>query len=149
MIVASHTSLPLEGKPLIVASHSSLPLEGKVGREAARMRWKLSSIRGHNAHRILRPQNQIRKTGVTIVNCTPFARQYGILLTSGVLFYAERNTKQEIYRRIQAIEGKLINTFPSISAAMASTGAPSIGQCCKRVISSSGGYIWRYADDKL
>ena len=36
------------------------------------------------------------------VNCTPFVRQYGILLTSGVLFYAERNTKQEIYRRIQA-----------------------------------------------
>ena len=46
-----------------------------------------------------------------------------------------------------SIEGKLINKFPSISAAMAATGAPSIGQCCKHVISSSGGFIWRYADD--
>ena len=36
------------------------------------------------------------------MNSTPFVRQYGILETSGVLFYAKRNTEQEIHRRIQA-----------------------------------------------
>ena len=35
------------------------------------------------------------------LNSTPFVRQYGILIRNGVLFYAKRSTKQEIYRRIQ------------------------------------------------
>ena len=35
------------------------------------------------------------------VNCTPFVRQYGILLGNGVFFYAKRSTKQTIYAGIQ------------------------------------------------
>ena len=39
-----------------------------------------------------------QKTWVRVlVNCTPFVRQYGILLTSGVLLYAKRDTEQEIH----------------------------------------------------
>ena len=33
------------------------------------------------------------------MNSTPFVRQYGILLTNGVLFYGKRDTEQEIHRR--------------------------------------------------
>ena len=36
------------------------------------------------------------------MNSTPFVRQYGILLTNGVLLYAKRNTEQEIHWWIQA-----------------------------------------------
>ena len=36
------------------------------------------------------------------LNSTPFVRQYGILETSGVLFYAKGDTKQEIHGGIQA-----------------------------------------------
>ena len=35
--------------------------------------------------------------GVRMMNCTPFVRRYGILLTSGVLLYAKRDSKQEIH----------------------------------------------------
>ena len=35
------------------------------------------------------------------VNSTPFVRQYGILLTNGVLFYAKRSAEQEVYWGIQ------------------------------------------------
>ena len=35
------------------------------------------------------------------VNSTPFVRQYGILLTNGVLLYAERSAEQEVYWGIQ------------------------------------------------
>ena len=35
------------------------------------------------------------------VNCTPFVRQYGILLGNGVFCYAKRSTKQTIYTGIQ------------------------------------------------
>ena len=35
------------------------------------------------------------------VNCTPFVRQYGILLTSGVIYYAKRSSKQTVYARVQ------------------------------------------------
>ena len=35
------------------------------------------------------------------VNCTPFVRQYGILLGNGVFCYAKRSTKQTIYAGIQ------------------------------------------------
>jgi len=45
-------------------------------------------------------------------------------------------------------EGTFINEYPSISAAMAETGAPSIGQCCKHFIRSSGGFVWKYADEE-
>ena len=40
----------------------------------------------------------VKKTGV---NCTPFVRQYGILLGNGVFCYAKRSTKQTIYTGIQ------------------------------------------------
>ena len=36
-----------------------------------------------------------------VLNSTPFVRQYGILLTNGVLLYVKRKTEQEIYRGIQ------------------------------------------------
>ena len=36
-----------------------------------------------------------------ILNCTPFVRQYGILLGNGVFFYAKGSTKQTIYAGIQ------------------------------------------------
>ena len=35
------------------------------------------------------------------LNSTPFVRQYGILVTNGVLFYAKRSAEQEVYRGIQ------------------------------------------------
>ena len=35
------------------------------------------------------------------MNCTPFVRQYGILKTNGVFYYAKREAKQEIYTGIQ------------------------------------------------
>ena len=35
------------------------------------------------------------------LNCTPFVRQYGILLGNGVFCYAKRSTKQTIYAGIQ------------------------------------------------
>ena len=35
-----------------------------------------------------------------MVNSTPFVRQYGILLTNGVLQYAKREAKQEIHRGV-------------------------------------------------
>ena len=35
------------------------------------------------------------------VNSTPFVRQYGILLTNGVLFNAKGSTEQEVYWGIQ------------------------------------------------
>ena len=35
------------------------------------------------------------------MNCPPFVRQYGILLTSGVIYYAKRSSKQTIYARVQ------------------------------------------------
>ena len=35
------------------------------------------------------------------MNCTPFVRQYGILLGNGVFFYAKGSTKQTIYAGIQ------------------------------------------------
>ena len=41
----------------------------------------------------------IRKA-VTGLNSTPFVRQYGILLTNGVLLYAKREAKQEIHRGV-------------------------------------------------
>ena len=34
------------------------------------------------------------------MNCTPIVRQYDILITIGVFFYAKRSTKQAIYARI-------------------------------------------------
>jgi hypothetical protein len=34
------------------------------------------------------------------LNCTPIVRQYDILITIGVFFYAKRSTKQAIYARI-------------------------------------------------
>ena len=34
------------------------------------------------------------------LNSTPFVRQYGILLTNGVLLYAKREAKQEIHRGV-------------------------------------------------
>ena len=34
------------------------------------------------------------------LNCTPFVRQYDILLASGVFCYAKRSTKQTVYTRI-------------------------------------------------
>ena len=35
------------------------------------------------------------------MNSTPFVRQYGILLTNEVLFYAKRSAEQEVYWGIQ------------------------------------------------
>ena len=43
-----------------------------------------------------------KKAGIPGVNSTPFVRQYGILITSGVLIYGKRDTKQQIHRRMQA-----------------------------------------------
>ena len=35
------------------------------------------------------------------LNCTPFVRQYGILLGNGVFFYAKGSTEQTIHSGIQ------------------------------------------------
>ena len=43
-----------------------------------------------------------KKTIATLtVNCTPFVRQYGILLGNGVFFYAKGSTEQTIHSGIQ------------------------------------------------
>ena len=45
----------------------------------------------------------VKKTmmGYKEVNCTPFVRQYGILLGNGVFFYAKGSTEQTIHSGIQ------------------------------------------------
>ena len=40
------------------------------------------------------------KKALTPLNSTPFVRQYGILLTNGVMQYAKREAKQEIHRGV-------------------------------------------------
>ena len=35
------------------------------------------------------------------LNCTPFVRQYGILLGNGVFFYAKESAEQTIHSGIQ------------------------------------------------
>ena len=40
---------------------------------------------------------QYAKLPFAVLNSTPFVRQYGILLTNGVLLYAKREAKQEIH----------------------------------------------------
>ena len=42
-----------------------------------------------------------KDNGSSVLNSTPFVRQYGILLTNGVLFYAKRSAEQEVYWGIQ------------------------------------------------
>ena len=46
---------------------------------------------------ICRNEEKLKAT----MNSTPFVRQYGILLTNGVLFYAKRSAEQEVYWGIQ------------------------------------------------
>ena len=43
---------------------------------------------------------QINQKAQDKMNSTPFVRQYGILLTNGVLLYAKREAKQEIHRGV-------------------------------------------------
>ena len=45
------------------------------------------------------------------------------------------------------IEGKFIRQFISAHEAERITGAKSITECCKHKLKSSGGFIWRYADE--
>jgi hypothetical protein len=45
-------------------------------------------------------RNKIEKLRLMLLNSTPFVRQYGILLTNGVLLYAKREAKQEIHRGV-------------------------------------------------
>ena len=40
-------------------------------------------------------------SAAAVVNCTPFVRQYGILLGNGVFFYAKGSTEQTIHSGIQ------------------------------------------------
>ena len=43
---------------------------------------------------------EAKEKAQTALNSTPFVRQYGILLTNGVLLYAKREAKQEIHRGV-------------------------------------------------
>ena len=45
-------------------------------------------------------RGMFKKTLNPVMNSTPFVRQYGILLTNGVLLYAKREAKQEIHRGV-------------------------------------------------
>ena len=44
---------------------------------------------------------KLQKLAERTVNCTPFVRQYGILLGNGVFFYAKGSTEQTIHSGIQ------------------------------------------------
>ena len=48
---------------------------------------KLLRYTSNNVNQIARRVN---------LNCPPFVRQYGILLTSGVIYYAKRSSKQTV-----------------------------------------------------
>ena len=45
------------------------------------------------------------------------------------------------------LSGRHINTFPSIRAAMESTGVNNISQAASGKLKTSGGFVWRYLDD--
>lgn len=47
-----------------------------------------------------------------------------------------------------SLEGEIIAKFPSVTEAFKETGAGSIISCCKHQCKTSGGYIWRYTDEK-
>ncbi len=47
-----------------------------------------------------------------------------------------------------SLDNKLIGKFNSASEARKATGATSITACCKHKRNSSGGFIWRNADDE-
>ena len=46
-----------------------------------------------------------------------------------------------------SLKGSFIEKFSSVTDAKEKTGARSIIACCKHKCKSSGGYIWRYADE--
>ena len=60
----------------------------------------ISITDGKNIYLTLGDRNTLNET-VDILKCTPFVRQYGILLGNGVFFYAKGSTKQTIYTGIQ------------------------------------------------
>lgn len=45
------------------------------------------------------------------------------------------------------LQNNFIKTFNSITDAQNTTGITSIGQCCRRVCETAGGYKWRFADE--
>ena len=47
------------------------------------------------------PTGEMYNADYTPLNCTPFVRQYGILLGNGVFFYAKGSTEQTIHSGIQ------------------------------------------------
>ena len=53
--------------------------------------WILQDMRQLNP--MAAPGVAVREFPTSTVNSTPIVRQYGILLTNGVLFYAKRETK--------------------------------------------------------
>lgn len=46
-----------------------------------------------------------------------------------------------------SLDGKIIKKYSSATEASKETGASSITACCKHQCKTSGGYIWRYADE--
>ena len=74
-------------------------------------KWELGVSQSYRYHinptrtfaQPIQPEGWItRKGGMRpVVNSTPFVRQYGILLTNEVLFYAKRSAEQEVYWGIQ------------------------------------------------
>ena len=46
-----------------------------------------------------------------------------------------------------SIEGKYIQTYPSIKKATIETGCNDISKCCRGKYKQSGGFIWKYKDE--
>lgn len=63
----------------------------------------------------------------------------------------DRRVNREAGKRQKAvlqydIKGQLLNTYPSLSAAVSATGITGICRCCLGVTKTAGGFCWRYKE---
>lgn len=57
------------------------------------------------------------------------------------------STKSKLYHSVVQIDpgsGKIIRRWDAITIAKKETGILDISKCCRQVIKTAGGYIWRY-----
>lgn len=47
-----------------------------------------------------------------------------------------------------SLDGQIIKKYSSVTEASKETGASSITACCKHQCKTSGGYIWKYANEE-
>jgi group I intron endonuclease len=64
----------------------------------------------------------------------------------------EIKEKMSLSRQIEveqwSLDGSYINTYPSIKKACIETGCNDISKCCRGKYKQSGGFIWKYKDER-